>query len=129
MSVSFGTSISSSQQLAAFLPGASAQSNETAAVGTSAARAAAVSITASSQTPDMQAADSAKLAQERAAATKQPAAMISNGSNITMRFRVDEKTGSTTIYLVDRTTKRVLRSIPSGEMSKLSAGEIVRLSA
>jgi len=54
---------------------------------------------------------------------------ISNDSNVSLLFRVDEKTNETTIYLVDRESKKVLRTIPPGELAKLSAGEILKLTA
>lgn len=64
---------------------------------------------------------------------KQPesvsAALVSNMSNISLQFRVDEKTKDVTIFVVDRKSKKVLRSIPSSELAKLRAGDLLKLTA
>ena len=54
---------------------------------------------------------------------------ISNGSNVTIHFKVDEKTNALTVFVVDRKSKRVLRSIPPGELGKLQAGDLLKLTA
>jgi uncharacterized FlaG/YvyC family protein len=85
------------------------------------------------------------LAQVDAAAAAKPAAQpeskpakrddeksalpVGNGSDITIHFRVDEETKDLTVFIVDRESKRVLRSIPSDELNKLSAGDLLKLTA
>lgn len=54
---------------------------------------------------------------------------ISNGSNVTIHFRVDDETKELTMFVVDQKSKRVLRSIPDGELQKLQAGDLLRLTA
>ena len=54
---------------------------------------------------------------------------VSNGSNVSIHFRVDEKTNDLTVFVVDRKSKKVIRSIPANELSKLSAGELLKISA
>jgi len=54
---------------------------------------------------------------------------ISNGSNVSIHFRVDEETNELTVFVVDQTSKRVLRSIPASELQKLQAGDLLRLTA
>jgi uncharacterized FlaG/YvyC family protein len=50
-------------------------------------------------------------------------------SNISIHFRVDDKTNDVTVFLVDRISKKVLRSIPASEMQKLQAGDLLKLTA
>ena len=54
---------------------------------------------------------------------------VGNGSDITIHFRVDEDTKDLTVFVVDRQSKRVLRSIPADELDKLSAGDLLKLTA
>jgi hypothetical protein len=54
---------------------------------------------------------------------------VSNGSNITIHFRVDDETKELTVFVVDQKSKRVLRSIPAGELKKLQAGDLLKLTA
>ena len=60
---------------------------------------------------------------------KQPAAQVNNDSNVSIHFRVDDKTSEVTIFVVDRESKKVLRSIPSSEMQKIQIGELLKLIA
>lgn len=50
-------------------------------------------------------------------------------SNISIHFRVDNETNDVTIFLVDRKTKKVLRSIPASELQKMQVGDILKLTA
>ena len=50
-------------------------------------------------------------------------------SNVSIHFRLDDKTNELTVFVVDRKTKRVLRSIPANELHKLQAGELLKLTA
>ena len=59
----------------------------------------------------------------------QPQAMVSNAANISLKFRVDEETREVTIFVVDRSSKKVIRSIPPGELAKMRAGELLKLTA
>jgi hypothetical protein len=54
---------------------------------------------------------------------------VSNMDNVSLRFRVDEKTKNITVFIVDRASKRVLRSIPPEELNKLQAGDLLELLA
>jgi hypothetical protein len=54
---------------------------------------------------------------------------VSNGSNVTIHFRVDDETKELTVFVVDQRSKRVLRSIPAGELNKLQAGDLLKLTA
>jgi uncharacterized FlaG/YvyC family protein len=40
---------------------------------------------------------------------------------------VDAKTKDVTVFVVDRSSKKVLRSIPASELAKLSSGDLVSL--
>jgi len=50
-----------------------------------------------------------------------------NSKDVYLRFKVDEKTQDITIYILDRTTREVVRTIPSEELAKLKAGDLVSL--
>ena len=50
-------------------------------------------------------------------------------SNVSIHFRLDDKTNELTVFVVDRKTKRVLRSIPASELQKLRAGDLLKLTA
>jgi len=50
-------------------------------------------------------------------------------SNVSIYFRIDDKTHDLTVFLVDRKSKQVLRSIPASELHKLQAGDLLKLTA
>ena len=52
-----------------------------------------------------------------------------NLKNVSIHFRVDDETGQLTVFLVDRASRRVLRSIPASELHKLQAGDLLKLTA
>jgi hypothetical protein len=49
--------------------------------------------------------------------------------NISIHFRVDEETSNVTIFLVDRKSHKVLRSIPAAELQKMQIGDLLKLTA
>jgi uncharacterized FlaG/YvyC family protein len=51
----------------------------------------------------------------------------SNLENVSIHFRVDDKSNAVTIFLVDRKSKKVLRSIPAGELQKMQIGDLLKL--
>lgn len=61
--------------------------------------------------------------------TEAPVEQTGSPSRISLHFQVDEDTQELTVYVVDRQTKRVLRTIPSGELQKLKAGDLLKLTA
>ena len=48
-------------------------------------------------------------------------------TNVSIHFRVDDKTNNVTVFLVDRKSKKVLRSIPASELQKLQIGDLLKL--
>lgn len=50
-------------------------------------------------------------------------------SDVVLKFQVNEDTNEITVFLVDRASKQVLRSIPPDEVTKLKAGDLLKLSA
>ncbi len=48
-------------------------------------------------------------------------------ANVSIHFRVDGETSNVTVFLVDRKTKKVLRSIPANELQKLQIGDLLKL--
>jgi len=63
------------------------------------------------------------------AAETPSAPLVGNSSNVSLQFRVDDKTNDVTVFVVDRQSKKVIRSIPSSELSKLQAGDLLKLTA
>jgi hypothetical protein len=53
----------------------------------------------------------------------------SSPSNVSIHFRLDDNTNELTVFVVDRKTKRVIRSIPASELHKLQAGDLLKLTA
>jgi uncharacterized FlaG/YvyC family protein len=49
--------------------------------------------------------------------------------NISLHFRVDDETNNVTIFLVDRKSHKVLRSIPAAELQKMQIGDLLKLTA
>ncbi len=68
--------------------------------------------------------------QEKAQAeTKNEIAEIDGLENVSIHFRVDDKTDNVTVFLVDRKTRKVLRSIPADELQKLQIADLLKLTA
>ena len=53
----------------------------------------------------------------------------SSSPDVTLRYRMDEETKEMVLYLVDRKSKEVLRTIPADAQRKMSPGELVSLTA
>lgn len=54
---------------------------------------------------------------------------VTNNNDVVLKFRVDDKTQAITVFVVDRASDRVLRTIPADELQKMSAGELVKMAA
>lgn len=54
---------------------------------------------------------------------------ITNESNVSLKFQIDEDTHNITVYIIDRESNRVLRSIPPQELNKLKAGDLLQMLA
>ena len=63
-----------------------------------------------------------------AEAKKEPGA-VGGAPDVSIHFRVDDETNELTVFVVDRKTKRVVRSIPASELHKLQAGDLLKLTA
>jgi uncharacterized FlaG/YvyC family protein len=63
------------------------------------------------------------------ASEPESSAVVNNNSNVHLRFRYDEDTKKMTVFIVDRSSRQVIRTIPSDEVSKLSSGDLVELLA
>jgi hypothetical protein len=58
-----------------------------------------------------------------------PVLPVNNGDSVSIHFRVDAKTRNVTVFIVDKESKRVLRSIPPEELGKLQAGDLLEFTA
>ena len=68
--------------------------------------------------------------QEKTPAAKQSVSAPSGAlADISLHFQVDSKTKELTVFIVDRKSKKVLRSIPADELNKLQAGDLLKLTA
>ncbi|MAT41524.1 MAG: hypothetical protein CL609_04215 [Anaerolineaceae bacterium] len=54
---------------------------------------------------------------------------VKSVGDIQLKFQVNEETKQVTVYVVDRESKRVIRSIPPDELNNLQAGDLVELLA
>lgn len=64
-------------------------------------------------------------------AEEKPAALLpvtTTTSDVYLKFNVDEA-NNITVYVIDRASKRVLRSIPPNDVNKLKAGDLLKLLA
>jgi uncharacterized FlaG/YvyC family protein len=52
---------------------------------------------------------------------------VSKNPDVQMMFQVDEKTKDLTVFILDRSSKEVIRTIPPDEVNKLKAGDLVSL--
>ena len=52
---------------------------------------------------------------------------ITTGSDTFLKFMVDKKTNDITVYIVDRASHKVMRSIPPNEVNNLKAGDLLKL--
>lgn len=50
-----------------------------------------------------------------------------SGAEIALRFHVDPQTHEVTVFVLDKTHRHVIRTIPPEEMARLRAGEIIDL--
>jgi hypothetical protein len=50
-------------------------------------------------------------------------------SDVVLRFNVDRDTREVTVYVMDRASRQVLRTIPPDELNKLNAGDLIELLA
>ena len=52
-----------------------------------------------------------------------------NLSNVSIHFQVNNETQELTVFVIDRASQRVIRSIPASELNKLQAGDLLKLTA
>lgn len=50
-------------------------------------------------------------------------------SDVVLRFNVDRETHEVTVYIMDRASRQIIRTIPPDELSKLKAGDLLELMA
>jgi uncharacterized FlaG/YvyC family protein len=59
--------------------------------------------------------------------TQNKSSRVASLENVSIHFRVDSKTNDVTVFLVDRKSRKVLRSIPADELQKLQIGDLLKL--
>lgn len=47
--------------------------------------------------------------------------------DVSLHFKIDAKTNDVTVFVLDKNTKKVLRTIPPEELAKLRQGELLEL--
>ncbi len=60
---------------------------------------------------------------------KQQSLLPVTNSDTFLRFMVDKKTNDITVYVVDRASRRIMRSIPPTDVNNLKAGDLLKLLA
>jgi uncharacterized FlaG/YvyC family protein len=88
--------------------------------------AGAVSRAAQNQPPASVSSESSRASKGKPAAhtNSEPSAQA---DNTFLRFKVDENTNDVTVYVLDRNSRQVVRTIPSDQINKLQAGDLLDL--
>lgn len=55
--------------------------------------------------------------------------LASRQSQISLVFKVDQQTRDLTVYILDRASRQVVRTIPADEIAKLNPGDLLELFA
>jgi hypothetical protein len=73
--------------------------------------------------------DAAQGARPEAAHNSQPASRPEKTSTleISLKYQIDEKTQDVTLLILDRASRKVIRSIPPEDMTKMDPGELLEL--
>ena len=73
--------------------------------------------------------EAASAAKPEAAHKLQPASRPEKISllDISLRYQIDEKTQDVTLLILDRSSRKVIRSIPPEDMTKMDPGELLEL--
>ncbi len=75
----------------------------------------------------VQAAQSEQRVQDRSAVQEKAAKAANPLSDVSLKFRVDAKTNEVSILILDRASRKVLRTIPPDEMKRMDPGELLEL--
>lgn len=65
--------------------------------------------------------------QDRSSAEQKGAKSGASTSDVSLKFRVDSKTNEVSILILDRASRKVLRTIPPDEMNRMNPGELLEL--
>lgn len=68
-------------------------------------------------------------AQPTPGSDSQSRAVVNQMSDYHLKFKFDSDTNQVTVYILDRSTKEVVRTIPPEELSNLRAGDLLELFA
>lgn len=52
-----------------------------------------------------------------------------SANNVSVSFRINQETNELTVFIMDRESRKLLRTIPSSEFYKMNAGEILHMTA
>ena len=81
------------------------------------------------KTPVETASEQDKSPKKAESETEQANSSSNVSTNVSVHFRVNNETNELTVFVIDRSSHRVLRSIPISELQKMPAGELVKLAA
>ena len=65
--------------------------------------------------------------QDRSSAEQKGAKAANSMTDVSLKFRVDAKTNEVSILILDRASRKVLRTIPPDEMNRMNPGELLEL--
>jgi uncharacterized FlaG/YvyC family protein len=69
----------------------------------------------------------AQQSDQKSQSEQKPQSGPGNYSDVRLKFSVDEKTNQVTCMVIDRTSHKVIRTIPPDELKNLREGDLVQL--
>jgi uncharacterized FlaG/YvyC family protein len=57
-----------------------------------------------------------------------PQAIVNNLSDVRLKFQVDPETQHVTVLVVDKASKKIIRTIPAEDIQKMNKGDLFELS-
>jgi uncharacterized FlaG/YvyC family protein len=57
------------------------------------------------------------------------APVVNNMTDSYLKFKVDPKTNTITVFVLDKTSKKIIRTIPPEELGKMASGDLLELFA
>jgi uncharacterized FlaG/YvyC family protein len=89
-----------------------------------------VKASSSEKTSNIESKEPARTTEAKAKAETSPEANVINPlADFTLEFQVDESSKDVTVYILDRTSHEVVRTIPPEELNNLNPGDLLQLFA
>lgn len=100
-------------------------------IETEARAAAAVRVTQSQEASSVDAAVKVTAPERSDKSGQSPQSLlpVTRQSDVCLKFLVNDETKDITVYVVDRSSEEVIRTIPPEELENLNAGDLLKLAA